>query len=379
MKLLDITHFYSDKSGGIKTYINNKIDYIKDKDIEHTVIIPGKKDTLTHIHKSKIYQIKSPYMLLWKQYRLLINQQKISSIIEFEKPDIVEVGSLFLLPSFIKKLKDRLGFSTIGFFHSNLEKSLSNALKLEKEDNVLSKLTRRYIYKTYSDMDLVIAPSYYIKKYLNDLGVYNVEVVYHGINVDVFEQQNQDEALKNKLKDKIVLIYVGRFSKDKNFLELLEIFKTVKDIDRRFHLLLVGDGPDKKHIDKILDSDFTVLSYVKDKKTLASIYKSSHIFITASRSDTFGYAVIEAQACGLPVIAYEDVSFPEIVYHKEFLAHSKDEFIKNILTISKVYPFLDKSPIQTFIRQKFSLEKNMALLFYIYKSLNNRLINRKFA
>ncbi len=379
MKLLDITHFYSDKSGGIKTYINNKIDYIKDKDIEHTVIIPGKKDTLIYANKSKIYQIKSPYMLLWKQYRLLINQQKISSIIEFEKPDIVEVGSLFLLPSFIKKLKDRLGFSTIGFFHSNLEKSLSNALKLEKEDNVLSKLTRRYIYRTYSDMDLVIAPSYYIKKYLNDLGVYNVEVVYHGINVDVFEQQNQDEALKNKLKDKIVLIYVGRFSKDKNFLELLEIFKTVKDIDRRFHLLLVGDGPDKKHIDKILDSDFTVLSYVKDKKTLASIYKSSHIFITASRSDTFGYAVIEAQACGLPVIAYEDVSFPEIVYHKEFLAHSKDEFIKNILTISKVYHFLDKSPIQTFIRQKFSLEKNMALLFYIYQSLNDRFIHRKFA
>jgi len=379
MKLLDITHFYSDRSGGIKTYINNKIEYVRDKDIEHVVIVPGKRDTLSYIHNSKIYQIKSPYMFVWKQYRLLINQQKILNIVESEKPSIVEIGSLFLLPSFIKKLKNRLNFITIGFFHSNLEKSLSNIFKLDKDDNMLSKITRKYIYKAYSDMDLVIAPSYYIKNYLNSLGIYNVDVVYHGIDFDIFEHQTQSDKLKDILKDKIVLVYVGRFSKDKNFLELLDIFNTVKNLDKRFHLLLVGDGPDKKYIDKILDSNVTVLDYVKDKKTLASIYKSSHIFVSASRSDTFGYAVIEAQACGLPVIAYKDVSFPEIVYYKEFLANSKEEFIKNIFTLSKVYNHLDKNLIKNFIKENFSLERNMSHLFYIYQSLGTNLACRKFA
>ncbi|MGC8650157.1 MAG: glycosyltransferase [Hydrogenobaculum sp.] len=379
MKLLDITHFYSDKSGGIKTYINNKIEYVKDKDIEHVVIVPGNKDTLNYINRSKIYQIKSPYMFVWKQYRLLVNQQKITNIIEFEKPDIVEIGSLFLLPSFIKKLKDKLNFSTVGFFHSNLEKSLLNVFKLNKDNNMLSKITRKYIYKTYSEMDLIIAPSYYVKDYLNLLGLYNVEVVYHGIDFNIFENQTYNEELKNLLKDKIVLLYVGRFSKDKNFLELLDIFKILKNLDKRFHLLLVGEGPDKKHISKILDSDFTVLDYIKDKKILTSIYKLSHIFVSASKSDTFGYAVIEAQACGLPVVAYNDVSFPEIVYYKEFLANSKEEFIQNILTLSKVYPYLDKSPIKTFVKERFSLEKNMSHLFYIYHHLNNRLAYQRFA
>jgi hypothetical protein len=97
MKLLDITHFYSDKSGGIKTYINNKIEYFKDKDIEHVLIVPGKKDNINYINHSKLYQIKSPYMLVWKQYRLLVNHKKIANIIQYEKPDIVEIGSLFLL------------------------------------------------------------------------------------------------------------------------------------------------------------------------------------------------------------------------------------------------------------------------------------------
>ncbi|GAB6078735.1 glycosyltransferase [Hydrogenobaculum acidophilum] len=379
MKLLDITHFYSDRSGGIKTYINNKIEYIKDKDIEHVVIVPGKKDTLNYINRSKIYQIKSPYMFVWKQYRLLINQQKIANIIEFEKPNIVEIGSLFLLPSFIKKLKDKLNFSTVGFFHSNLEKSLLNVFRLNKDSNMLSKITRKYIYKTYSDMDLVVAPSYYVKDYLNLLGLYNVEVVYHGIDFNIFENQAPNEELKTTLKDKIVLIYVGRFSKDKNFLELLDIFKTLKNLDKRFHLLLVGDGPDKKHVNKILDSNFTVLDYIKDKRILASIYKSSHIFVSTSKSDTFGYSVIEAQACGLPVVAYNDVSFPEIVYYKEFLANSKEEFVKNILAISKIYPYLNKDPIKNFVKERFSLEKNMAYLFYIYQSLSRYLTYQRFA
>jgi alpha-1,6-mannosyltransferase len=44
MRLLDITHFYSEKGGGIKTYIQNKIEYLKDKeDIQHTLIIPGRR------------------------------------------------------------------------------------------------------------------------------------------------------------------------------------------------------------------------------------------------------------------------------------------------------------------------------------------------
>jgi len=378
MKLLDITHFYSDKSGGIKTYINNKIEYFKDKDIEHILIVPGKKDNINYINHSKIYQIKSPYMLVWKQYRLLVNHQKIANIIQYEKPDIVEIGSLFLLPSFIKKLKDKLNFNTVGFFHSNLEKSLSNILKLNKEDSVVSKMTRKYIYKAYSDMDLIIAPSFYVKDYLNTLGLYNVEVVYHGIDVGFFENQAPDKDLQNALKDKIVLIYVGRFSKDKNFLELLDIFKTVYSLDNRFHLILVGDGPDKKHINKILDRGFTVFDYIKDKKTLAGLYKASDIFVSASKSDTFGYSIIEAQACGLPVVAYKDVSFPEIVYYKNYLASSKEEFIKNLLILSKTYQHLDKSQIKGFVKERFSLEKNMEELFFIYKSLSG-LYQKRFA
>ncbi len=369
MKILDITHFYSERSGGIKTYINQKISYFKDKNIEHVVIVPGKKDHISYVNNTKIYQIKSPYMLIWKQYRILINQTKISDIIEYEKPDIVEVGSLFLLPTFIKKLKDKMGFSIVGFFHSNLEKSISNLLHLKKDSTFILKAARQYIYKTYKDMDLVIAPSFYVKNYLSSIGLYNAHVIHHGLDLSDFEDPYPAEELKNSLKDKFVLIYAGRFSKDKNFLELLKIFRELKNIDDKFHLLLVGDGPDKKKTKKYLDSNYTLLDYVKDKRYLANLYASSDAFISASKSDTFGYALIEAQACGLPIVAYKDNSFPEIVYYKDFLASSKEDFIAKTIFLSQIYDTLDKNKIKHFIKKHFSIEKNMEKLLTTYSHL----------
>lgn len=377
MKTLDITHFYSEKSGGIRTYIDNKIDYFAERPyIEHIVIIPGKHDDLTYIKNSKIYKIKSPHIFVWNQYRFLINRFKISNIIEYEKPDIIEVGSMFLIPGIIKRLKEKMSFKTIGFFHSNLENTIL-AFTKKQDSKILSNTTRSYILKAYKDMDLVIAPSLFAKRYLNSIGIFHVEVVYHGINTDLFNLDIPKEYLRdmfNLPKDKVILTYVGRFSKDKNFLELLEIFSTIDNLHpNTFHLLLVGDGPDKKHIDKL--NNYTLLGYIRDKKVLAKIYHLSDIFISTSKTDTFGYALVEAQACGLPVIAYNTTSFPEIVFHNEFLANTKEEFIKNIVYLSKNLKYIDKKSIKTFVKKNFYVKTNMAKLESIYENLSSLLVN----
>lgn len=378
MKILDITHFYSEKSGGIKTYINSKIDYFAtQKNIEHTIIIPGKENTLSYVKNSKIYKIKSPYLFVWRQYRLLINHFKISDIIKYEKPDIVEVGSMFLLPSIVKHLKSKLDFAVVGFFHSNIEKSLLALLGLKEDNALLSKTTRNYIYKTYKDMDLVIAPSNSSKTYLNSIGIYNVELVYHGLKLDVFQKPNDKNNLRKLFNiplDKTILVYVGRFSKDKNFTELLEIFTILnKRAQNKFHLLLVGDGPDRKHVSK-LKYGFTLLNYIKDKSELSKIYTLSDIFISPSKTDTFGYAIIEAQACGLPIVAYKDTSFSEIVFYKEFLAKDKDDFIQNIIYLSNNYHKINSDSIKTFIQKNFDIKNTMSKLAHLYESIQVKVV-----
>jgi glycosyltransferase involved in cell wall biosynthesis len=373
MKVLDITHFYSSRGGGIKTYINNKMNYFsKCEDIHHTLLIPAEEDSCYYKEKTKVITLKSPQLLFSKNYRLIINPIKLAKVIEEENPDVVEIGSPFLIPSVVNYLKEKSGFKVVGFFHSDLEKVSTNLLKGK---NIIRPIIKKYVYKTYSSMDLVIAPSNYIKNYLRSINIQNVEVVYHGIDLDVFTNTHVDKSLRLHYaieKDKVVLIYVGRFSPDKNFSHLLKIFKTLNFIKpKKFHFLLVGDGPLKEEVYDQLESDFTVVDYIEDREEIAKLYKISDIFVTASKSDTFGISLIEAQACGLPVVAYKENSFPEICYYKDLLCTDSLDFIYKVVNLSESLERVEKDKIQQFVKKKFDVNITMEKLVNVYKKLLN--------
>ncbi len=197
-------------------------------------------------------------------------------------------------------------------------------------------------------------------------------MVYHGIDIDIFDTNMKKEDLRKIYhipQDKTILLYVGRFSKDKNFLELLETFSILDNLYKdTFHLILVGDGPDKKYIEKMC-KNYTLLEYIKNKRELSLIYHLSDIFISASKTDTFGYSLIEAQSCGLPVVAYKVASFPEVVFYKEFLADDQEEFINNIISLSKSSKHINKHSLKSFVEKHFNLNQNMSKLEKIYEKL----------
>jgi glycosyltransferase involved in cell wall biosynthesis len=67
-------------------------------------------------------------------------------------------------------------------------------------------------------------------------------------------------------------------------------------------LIVGGDGPDFKKISKLKTSNIEFLGFL-DNKTLINYTQSAKAFIFAAEED-FGIAPIEAQACGIPVIAF---------------------------------------------------------------------------
>lgn len=181
MKIVDITHFYNQKSGGVKRYIQLKAKFLSSfSDISHYIIVPGQEDKTQQLYNSIIFYVKSPEVLFWKPYRLIVSKKKIVEVISSIEPDIVEVGSPFILPKLINGLKHSLGFKTVGFFHSNLEESFSNVFSIKSKK--MSTLIRRYIQSSYADFDIVISPSEFVKRYLNSIGIKNVAVVRIGID-----------------------------------------------------------------------------------------------------------------------------------------------------------------------------------------------------
>jgi len=372
MKLIDITHFYNSKSGGVKKYLEEKVRYFKEKDIEHSLILPSENNDIITKEKAKYFFIKSPEIPFFKPYRIIINKKAIFDIIKQEKPQIVEVGSPYFIPVWINENKKLLCYKTVGFFHSNIEGSIETILK--KINKPFLKVAKSLIKKEYSDFDIVISPSKYIENYLNSLGILNTKTVYLGIDTKIFQFREKNESILDRYnlpKDKILVVYAGRLSSDKNVLEIASIYNILTYFrPNKYHLVIVGSGHLENKFLKKIEGNYTHIGYIQDKNQYADILSVCDIFITTSKIETFGLAIVEAQALGLPVVAYKTTSIPEVVYYKELLAEDIDNFIKNIELASEYYISQSKRKLLSEnIKKYFSWEKTFGNMEKIYQDL----------
>lgn len=109
-------------------------------------------------------------------------------------------------------------------------------------------------------------------------------------------------------RGKKIVLYVGRFGRYKGLDYLLKAMNLIED---RYHLVLIGDGPEKDRLTSLIDelnlkNRVTILPHVAYSK-LPEIYRSADVFVLPSidRGEAFGLVALEAMACGTPVITTE--------------------------------------------------------------------------
>ncbi len=120
----------------------------------------------------------------------------------------------------------------------------------------------------------------------------NIKAWSRGTDKDVFNPSLREKRLANG----IVLLSVGRVSKEKNLDEFCKLYYT------NAKKIVVGDGPYRKELEKKYpDVHFVGTKFGKD---LAFYYANSDVFVFTSKTDTFGVVNIEALSCGTPIAAY---------------------------------------------------------------------------
>jgi len=111
----------------------------------------------------------------------------------------------------------------------------------------------------------------------------------------------------SKLSEKRI-VSVGRLSKEKGYVDLIEVFKKFHESNPDWHLDIVGDGSEKnKIVDRIyqyqLTDYVTVHGYLK-KKDINELLKKSSLYLMTSYTESFGIVLIEAMAHGIPCLAF---------------------------------------------------------------------------
>jgi glycosyltransferase involved in cell wall biosynthesis len=172
----------------------------------------------------------------------------------------------------------------------------------------LSKLAMvNYIREFCRRTDLIIAPSEMSRRVLRVWGVKNrVEVVPSGVDMQRVSLANAEEkrsAIRKKYKipeNALVLLYVGRITKEKNISFLLKAFERIKD--ENVYLLLVGGGPLLDELSSEKRERMFLTGEVKYPEVL-SYYAVGDLFVFSSTTETQGLVLAEAKALGLPVVA----------------------------------------------------------------------------
>jgi len=300
MHVVDATLFYSPTSGGVKRYLLAKHEWMRQHTSwRHSLVVPG--ETRSHF-PGDISTVAGGLVPGAFNYRLPLNPMHWSRAIDALEPDLIEIGDAFHPAWAAANVASRRGIPLIAFYHSNFPQLAGRRL-----GSAIQRFIEWYVKLTYERCEQVLAPSRYMCEYLHSIGVRHATCQPLGVDVDTFTPERRTRNLAAELNlphGTRVLVFAGRFSKEKNIPVLTDAFRRLGD---PYHLLLIGGDETGR------EGNVTRIPYCRDNHALASYIASADAFVHAGTHETFGLVVLEAMACGRPVVAMRAGALPELV------------------------------------------------------------------
>lgn len=369
MKIAIFTDTYYPKVDGIVTSIMNSTQELADKGHEIIIFAPKYKEkkSLKSHQNIKVYRFFSFSLFSYEDVKIPIpNITQVIKMIKEFGPDIIHLhtpGTMGLLAIFCSKL---YGIPSIGTYHtllseqitylslkrltkldkliekikskrtktkkvrkSNFERKLEDILKIESvrkfidmvsfkktgKENLGKKMIWKVTCNFYNKCDLVTVPSKSIRNELRKYGVTApIRVLSNGIDISIYSPK------KNYHMGKIFkILHVGRISFEKNTDVLIRSLNLLSMERKNVFLTIVGEGPALQSLKNLahslgLENKINFTGCIFGKK-LVRMYQKSDVFVTASTMETQGLVVLEAMACGLPVIGVKKYAIPDLVKH----------------------------------------------------------------
>jgi glycosyltransferase involved in cell wall biosynthesis len=222
------------------------------------------------------------------------------------KGDIYYATSDFLpdvLPSYIGKVRNHNAMWVQKIYH------------LIPKKRIVSFLAQRLsLMLIKRNADMIFVDNSLLQDDLISLGFSRskINVVSFGIDIEYFEKIQPS-------KECYAGVFLGRLKSSKGIYDLIDIWRLVCEAIPKSKLAIIGYGEEKtvkglkqRIKDCKLDENIKLFGYLMNDEAF-SIIKASKVFVFPSHEEGYGIAILEAMACGLPVVAYD---LP--VYKKNF-------------------------------------------------------------
>ena len=233
-------------------------------------------------------------------------KKALEELLEKEDIDIIHGHYLFPAGAAAVEVGKEHGIKTYVTAHG------SDMFELYKKQPFM----RSPVKKVLRDADGVFAVSNALKHEIIATGVTGIanktKLSWNSVDINKFSSKANDSFKKeNKLEDKPIVLFVGNLIKRKNVESLLEA-KKVSQSD--YYLVIVGDGPlFKKLSKKVEEENIHDVIFTGSRNDVENIIPSCDVLVLPSYSESFGLVLIEALACGKPVIGSDVGGITEII------------------------------------------------------------------
>ncbi|WP_230500655.1 glycosyltransferase family 4 protein [Sutcliffiella rhizosphaerae] len=202
-----------------------------------------------------------------------------------------------------------------------------------------------------------------------------------GVNTDHFkpvtEKQRKELRLKMGLRqDEFLLFYAAEFNKNKNQKILIKALANLKDELPKARLLLAGEGSTQEGC-RLLARQLGLedrIDFLGFRKDINQILPACDLAVASSYREGLPVNIMEAMACGLPVIASDNRGHRELVFndYNGYLIKEMDS-AQFAGAIKKLYINIEQKKLfgtngRTLIAKKFNEDKIILQLITIYKN-----------
>lgn len=296
--------------GGQEAFIINVYKKVKNEKVKYTFFTPfecqnEKLKKMVQDRKDDIIYLNYKFETKLRKLNLI---KAAKEILKNSTYDVVHIhsGSIFSL-YFVAKIAKKSGIKKV-IIHSH--STGDNTFKYK----IIKRFTNNKMQK-YVDVFLSCSEKAAEWKFPKEVVAQKkFNIIKNGVDIETFKFNNEARKLIRKqynIENKNVVINIGRFSKEKNHIFLLEIFKKIKNINKNAYLILIGGaGPLKNEIQKKIEeyhlkNDVLILENIGN---VSDYLNASDVFVLPSFYEGFPVVSIEAQSAGLPVICSDTIT-----------------------------------------------------------------------